>query len=134
MITHFKIWITFRIWYFFAIYKFNYMYHILLSISYLLSYYFRKSINTWRNCGYLKLGLPRLLIFQIVVLLRFVVLHPFKLLCCYLFPLGSGQVMQLKQGDTLKLRTSGIHPHLRSLIMLKFRARYISFFTGYLLK
>ena len=46
---------TFKTWYLFAIYQFNHMYHILLSISYLLSYYFWKSINKWRNGGDLKL-------------------------------------------------------------------------------
>ena len=50
-----KIWWTFKTWYLFAIYQFNHMYHILLSISYLLSYYFWKSINKWRNGGDLKL-------------------------------------------------------------------------------
>ena len=34
----------------------DHMYHILLSISYRLSYYFWKSINKWRNGGDLKLG------------------------------------------------------------------------------
>ena len=35
----------------------DHMYHILLSISYLLSHYFWKSINNWRNGGDLKLYL-----------------------------------------------------------------------------
>ena len=52
----FILWI-FKTWYLFAIYQFNHMYHILLSISYRLSYYFWKSINKWRNGGDLKLGL-----------------------------------------------------------------------------
>ena len=51
-----KIWWTFKTWYLFAIYQFNHMYHILLSISYLLSYYFWKSFNKWRNGSDLKLG------------------------------------------------------------------------------
>ena len=50
-----KNWWTFKTWYLFAIYQFNYMYHHLLSISYLLSHYFWKSINKWRNGGDLKL-------------------------------------------------------------------------------
>ena len=53
----FFIWWTFKTWYLFAIYQFNYMYHHLLSISYLLSHYFWKSINKWRNGGDLKLCL-----------------------------------------------------------------------------
>ena len=51
-----KNWRTFKTRYLFTIYQFNHMYHILLSISYLLSYYFWKSINKWRNGGDLKLG------------------------------------------------------------------------------
>ena len=58
--SFFILWI-FKTWYLFAIYQFNHMYHILLSISYLLSYYFWKSINKWRNGGDLKLGLPHFL-------------------------------------------------------------------------